>query len=145
MGRIKFAIFLICSGTLNVVSCTKGSKICRGNMNASIDHPISWNDLLKQDVDHYLVLVYSETCAHCKEVLDSNHSFPSDTLSRLFCITFDSSISVLPNPEFTIGASNTEDVWIYAVPTLIEIKDQTVINNVYGSDEVLSLLYSFKI
>ena len=145
MGNEKNILAILCflATSPSLVCCSSKSKEVYFNSNQI--RKIEWNELLDQEICHYLCLVFSDSCGHCREVLNSEQLPKLVTEQCIFGINQSPSIPTFPHPEFTIGETDINDVWIYAVPTLIEIKDKTVINNVYGSDDVLSLMYSFQI
>lgn len=147
MGKMKIvftttSILAICA---LLPSCSSKTKL-EITWESFTQSQIEWKNLLNQDSEIYLVFVYSESCGHCKAIKNDVLSFASAyTFPKIWPLPYDSSIPFSPYPELTIGASNIEDVWIYAIPTMIEIENGIVKNNVYGEDDILSLLYSYKI
>lgn len=101
---------------------------------------IDWKNLFFTAKTHYFVYIYSESCLHCKEIKDYILPYFDDENFDIFLIEFSNQIPTDYDIEKTIGKTDVESMWIFGVPTLIEIDNQMVVNNVAGKDEVLALL-----
>ena len=104
-----------------------------------INHQIQWLDLLKQDDNHYIVFVYSETCGLCHDMLDEIVAFATDEIMPTYFV--DTSTNDVPR---TINAetdmASIDEVSIIGTPTIIEIEQGKVISNIPGLDDCLSFL-----
>ena len=104
-----------------------------------LDKTISWSELLEQTNDEYFSYVYSPKCGHCndikQDVLDYGLSH-----NNFYFILYSSEIPVSYHVEHTIGKSDINDIFIVGTPTLIKVRDHTVINNIAGSKGILETL-----
>ncbi len=111
--------------------------------NVPLDQKIVWSDCLKQKEDHYLVFFYSETCAHCHEIMGDVLSFYEANVLPTFFLDIKASDTIVPisnNIDLTIGVDNIDDLFIAGTPTIIEVENWIVKANVPGSDNCLTFL-----
>ena len=108
-----------------------------------LDQKIVWSDCLKQKEDHYLVFFYSDTCAHCHEIMGDVLSFYETNIVTTYFLDIKGSDNIVPisnNIDLTIGADNIDDLFIAGTPTIIEVENWIVKANVPGSDNCLTFL-----
>ena len=103
---------------------------------------ISWNNLLSQKEERYLVFVYSETCDHCHVIQEEVISFAEDGIIQTYFIDtkISGDVTLTKDISDTIGATKIKDVAILGTPTLFEIEDAAVKANIPGQDSILSFL-----
>ena len=104
---------------------------------------LDWPDILKQKEANYLIFFYSDTCTHCQEIIEDVYYFIRDDIIKTFLInTKETSVKVpvANDTENTIGKSDVEDIFIKGTPSIIEINQATVINNIAGKDKCLTFL-----
>ena len=104
---------------------------------------IKWADILSQKESHYLVFFYSETCAHCHEIMGDVIAFSTAEIVRTYFLDIKQSETKIPiknEIDETIGATSINDLFIAGTPTIIEVEEGVVKANIPGKDECLSFL-----
>lgn len=104
------------------------------------EYKIEWKNLFFTAKSHYFVYIYSEYCLHCMEMKQYILPYFVEQKSDMFLIQYSSEILCDFETQKTIGATSVENVWIIGVPTLIEIDNGVVVNNVAGKEDILNLL-----
>ena len=108
-----------------------------------IDEKIMWSDCLSQNEDHYLVFFYSETCAHCHEIMGDVLSFKEENILKMYFLNIkeqDIKIPISNNIDLTIGIDNVDDLFIAGTPSIIEVENWIVKANIAGTDNCLTFL-----
>ena len=104
---------------------------------------IKWSTVLSQKESHYLVFFYSETCAHCHEIMGDVIAFSTAEIVKTYFLDIKQSETKIPiknEIDETIGATSIDDLFIVGTPTIIEVEEGMVKANVPGKDECLSFL-----
>ena len=104
---------------------------------------IKWADILSQKESHYLVFFYSETCAHCHEIMGDVIVFSESDIVKTYFLDIKQSETKIPiknEVDETIGASSIDDLFIAGTPTIIDVEEGMVMANVPGKDDCLSFL-----
>ena len=133
------ALFSSCSP----VESEQMNKNTSREYNIPLDKKIVWSDCLKQKEDHYLVFFYSDTCAHCHEIMGDVLSFYEANVLPTYFLDIKASDTIVPisnNIDLTIGVDNIDDLFIAGTPTIIEVENWIVKANVPGSDNCLTFL-----
>ena len=100
---------------------------------------IMWNELLNQKQRHYYSYIYSPRCGHCNEIKQEVIDYGLEH-NDFYFILYTNDIPVDYEIETTIGKSDINDVFILGTPSLIEIENSVVINNLAGSKSILMTL-----
>ena len=111
------------------------------------NNQIKWSDIFLQTDDHYLVFCYSETCDHCHQIMGDVISFSeSEIVETYFLNTKEQDIKIPIKNEviLTLGMSKVDDLFIAGTPSLLEIENHIVKNNIPGKDDCLTLLNSLR-
>ena len=119
------------------------SKNTFSEYNVPLDQKIVWSDCLSQKEDHYLVFFYSESCAHCHEIMGDVLSFYEANVLQMYFLdtkATDTKIPIGSNIDLTIGIDNANELFIAGTPTIIEVENWIVKANVPGSDNCLTFL-----
>ena len=119
------------------------SKNTFSEYNVPLDQKIVWSDCLSQKEDHYLVFFYSESCAHCHEIMGDVLSFYETNVLQMYFLdtkATDTKIPIGSNIDLTIGIDNVNELFIAGTPTIIEVENWIVKANVPGSDNCLTFL-----
>ena len=133
------ALFSSCSP----VESEQMNKNTSREYNIPLDQKIVWSDCLKQKEDHYLVFFYSDTCAHCHEIMGDVLSFYEANVLPTYFLDIKASDTIVPisnNIDLTIGVDNIDDLFIAGTPTILEVENWIVKANVPGSDNCLTFL-----
>ena len=107
------------------------------------NNQIIWSEIFKQNEDRYLVFFYSETCGHCHQIMGDVIAFSQEEITKMYYLnTKDQDIKIPINPltESTIGMDTVDELFIAGTPTIMEIKNHVVNNNIPGKDECLTYL-----
>ena len=109
---------------------------------------IFWPDCLKQFDSHYLVFFYSPTCSHCEEIMEDVQAFSSSNIVNLYYLNIkdqDEKIPISNDIKMTIGVSDIVDLFIAGTPTILEVIDGQVNDNVAGKEACLTLLNELRL
>ena len=108
-----------------------------------LDRKIIWSNCLKQKEDRYLVFFYSETCAHCHEIMGDVLAFTNDNIVTTYFLDIKASDIKIPisnNIDLTIGVDSIDDLFIAGTPSIVEVENQIVTANIAGTDNCLTFL-----
>ena len=112
------------------------------------NNQIIWSEIFKQNLDHYLVFFYSETCGHCHQIMEDVIAFSEAKIVDTYYLNTqnqDIKISIRNDIEKTIGLTDVDELFIAGTPTIIEIKNHIISNNIPGKDECLTFLNSLRL
>ena len=112
------------------------------------NNQIIWSEIFLQKEENYLVFFYSETCAHCHQIMGDVIAFSKENVAKLYYLNTkeqDIKIPIKNDVNLTIGMSTTDALFIAGTPTIIEIKNHIVSNNIPGKDECLTYLNSLRL
>ena len=133
------ALFASCSPA----ESEQKSKNAFSEYNVPTSQKIEWSNCLSQNEDHYLVFFYSETCSHCHEIMGDVLAFNEAKILPMFFLdtkASDIKIPISNNTDLTIGANSVDDLFIAGTPTIIEVENWIVKDNIAGSDNCLTFL-----
>ena len=129
------AIVMSCSPTRDITN----NKSANEQQEYLKLHEISWLETLNQKENHYIIFVYSITCGYCHEMMDEIIDFAKcDILETYFINTENSEVPI--NAETKEYITEIEELSIIGTPTILEIENKIVINNIAGIDKCLSFL-----
>ena len=139
-------IFLPCLFALTSCGGVKNEEVSQSEKQQTLldyedvsDYHIFWQDIFKQELDNYLVYIYSKKCSHCNAVKEEVISYAL-YVKNVFFIEFCDDVVVSSDITKTIGASRIEDLSILGTPTLIAIEDYIVKENIAGESAVLAFI-----
>jgi thioredoxin-related protein len=103
------------------------------------NNSITWPEILNQEEKSYIIFFYSETCAYChemqQEVIDFAITCP---LKTYFLNTSDNTVPI--KEDKVINVKNYEEASITGTPTILEVKEATITDNIAGIDDCLTYL-----
>ena len=100
---------------------------------------ISWLDALNQKENNYIIFVYSETCGYCHDMIDEIIDFAKSEILVTYFIN--SQIYKVPiSNEIKENIADINQLSILGTPTIIEIDNKIVVNNIAGIDKCLNFL-----
>ena len=105
-------------------------------------------DCLSQIEEKYLIFFYSETCGHCKEIIEDVTLFAESNIIKTYFLNIsknENKIERCSHDEIEIGIDSVEDLKIVGTPTIVEVENGVTTANVVGKDSILSFLNSKKI
>ena len=137
--------FLIVFATIAMLGCgpnKKDSSFKEISNDAFLDYDlihdklISWNDLLIQEKDSYLVYVFSTTCGHCNDIKQQilSYSLRNDDL---YFIQYNQGIPICDSDATLTATDNVDDICIFGTPSLLTIENGFLIENIAGSIRIL--------
>ena len=112
------------------------------------NNQIIWSELFNQKEDHYLVFFYSETCGHCHQIMGDVIAFSETEIVYTYYLNTQEQgfrIPIKNDVDITRGMSTVDELFIAGTPTIIEIKNHIVFNNIPGKDQCLTLLNSLRL
>ncbi len=144
----KICLFLLL--TLPLTSCSNNNiftSISDINNNISIKHnyseiseyKIKWKDVFFVAKPEYFVYFYSVSCSHCNEIKNAIIEYALNNQNTYFC---ENSKDVIISEDIsnTIGISDVSKLSILGFPTLVEIKNSKLVDNIAGIDKIKSEL-----
>ena len=100
---------------------------------------ISWFDALNQKENNYIIFVYSETCGYCHDMTDEIIDFAKSEILVTYFIN--SQIYKVPiSNEIKENIADINQLSILGTPTILEIDNKIVVNNIAGIDKCLDFL-----
>lgn len=132
-----------------VTSCSTPSLDTNNNYNSNskihsyedINHlKITWNMINNRAETHYFVYFYMENCLHCNELKDYVIPLALSNFSKIYFVIKDEEIPIGKYVKNTIGENHLDYIFIGGYPSLIEFKNNLVINNVFGKEEIKIIL-----
>lgn len=100
---------------------------------------ISWLDALNQKENNYIIFVYSETCGYCHDMMDEIIDFAKSEILVTYFIN--SQIYKVPiSNEIKENIADINQLSILGTPTILEIDNKIVVNNIAGIDKCLNFL-----
>lgn len=109
---------------------------------------INWLDSLNQNEEHYLVFFYSETCPHCHEIMEDVIEFAKEDLVKTYFSNikkYEPKITIQNDVVNTIGLKEIDDFFIAGTPSILEVKNAIVNNNIPGKDNCLTFLNKLRL
>lgn len=100
---------------------------------------INWSDILKQNKETYYVYIYSLTCTHCQEL---KNYIIGEALKRddIYFVKGSNKDVIKTEVSDTIGATEVKDIAILGYPTMLKIKNKTLVQNVAGNSKIIDIL-----
>ena len=132
---LSICILSACSQSENSSESFKAYK----EFEVVVNNSITWPKILNQEEKSYIIFFYSETCAYChemqQEVIDFAITCP---LKTYFFITSENIVPIKENK--VINVKNYEEASITGTPTILEVNDATITDNIAGIDDCLTYL-----
>ena len=104
-----------------------------------VNNSIKWPEILNQEEKSYIIFFYSETCAYChemqQEVVDFAITCP---LKTYFLNTSENTVPI--KEDKVINVKNYEEASITGTPTILEVKEASITDNIAGIDDCLTYL-----
>ncbi len=132
---LSICVLTACSQSENSSESFKAYK----DFEVVANNSITWPEILNQEENSYIIFFYSETCAYChemqQEVIDFAITCP---LKTYFLNTSENTVPIKENK--VINVKNYEEASITGTPTILEVKEATIIDNIAGIDDCLTYL-----
>ncbi len=101
---------------------------------------IDWNDSLSKD-NHYFVYYFSVTCKYCEEIRNEVVQIALKNEKAIYFCN-QNVVTQDMDPSSTIGQKEIKYLFVRGFPSLVEIEDKTVKNNMVGKTQVINYLRS---
>ena len=135
VSLLSISLLTACSQSENFSNSFKEYK----EFEVVVNNSITWPEILNQKEKSYLVFFYSETCAYChemqQEVIDFAITCP---LKTYFLNTSENTVPI--KEDKVINIKNYEEASITGTPTILEVKEATITDNIAGIDDCLTYL-----
>ena len=105
------------------------------------DRVIGFKELFNQNHDDYYVYIFSYSCGHCEDFKEEVLNIIKNN-ETMYLVKYSKEIKISSNVDNTIGAKSVEEVSILGTPTLLEIRDRTLVTNVAGKTEIRKIVSS---
>jgi len=137
---MKKIIILI--STIMLFSCSGSNQdksiIIKPHEYNEIEHlKINWIDSLNQNTNNYLIYFYQNHCAHCYDIKNEVITYALEGKIKIYFCNDINIVFYEGDLNETIGKSNIDEVFINGTPSIIEVKQKVVKDNVCGSNKVL--------
>ena len=104
---------------------------------------INLSECLSQEEEQYLVFFHSDTCGHCKEIMEDVVLFASSNIMKMYFLNVaktENRIDRCSLDEIEVGVDQVDDLKIVGTPTIMEIENGVTTMNVAGKDDCLKFL-----
>ena len=132
---LSICVLAACSQSENPSESFKAYK----DFEVVVNNSIAWPEILNQEEKSYIIFFYSETCAYChemqQEVIDFAITCP---LKTYFLNTSENTVPIKENK--VINVKNYEEASITGTPTILEVNDAVITDNIAGIDDCLTYL-----
>lgn len=142
MKLSRFIVSVLSIGL--ITSCSQGENTSESfkaykDFEVVVNNSITWPEILNQEEKNYIIFFYSETCAYChemqQEVIDFAITCP---LKTYFLNTSENTVPI--KEDKAINVKNYEEASITGTPTILEVNDTTITDNIAGIDDCLTYL-----
>lgn len=140
MKKILKSILFVFTLLLSCSTKTDSSISMEKDYDSYIYLHIKWEEIFKQFETHYLIYVYSASCGHCNEIKNEVLCFIDLNIIPVYLIVFEKGIPISNKEESKIGISSIDELSIIGTPSLIDIEEGIVKNNLGGSNKILDYL-----
>ena len=109
---------------------------------------INLAECLSQIEEDYLIFFHSETCGHCKEIIEDVVAFAESNIIKMYFLNVSKSenkIERCSRDEIETGIDSVDDLKIVGTPSIVEVEKGVTIANVAGKESCLSFLNEKKI
>jgi len=133
--KLLFVVFTLFSCSSNK---TSKEEIKYHSYSEVAEKNIDWNESLSKN-NHYYVYCYSLTCKYCEEIRNEViHIALKNVKTIYFCYQNVNKQDL--DPSQTIGTKDISHLFIRGFPSLVEVSEKTVINNIVGKTKVINEL-----
>ena len=132
---LSICVLSACSQSENSSESFKAYK----DFEVVVNNSITWPEILNQEEKSYIIFFYSETCAYCHEMQQEVIDFAiTCRLKTYFLNTSENTVPI--KEDKVINVKNYEEASITGTPTILEVKEATITNNIAGIDDCLTYL-----
>ena len=101
------------------------------------------DDCLTQIEEDYLIFFHSETCGHCKEIIEDVIAFANSNIIKTYFLNVsknENKITRCSQEEIEVGIDKPENLKIVGTPTIVEVEKGVTVANVAGKNACLAFL-----
>lgn len=132
---LSIGLITSCSQSENTSESFKAYK----DFEVVVSNSITWPEILNQEEKNYIIFFYSETCAYCHEMQQEVIDFAiTCQLKTYFLNTSENTVPI--KEDKVINVKNYEEASITGTPTILEVNDATITDNIAGIDDCLTYL-----
>lgn len=132
---LSIGLLASCSQSENTSESFKAYK----DFEVVANNSITWPEILNQEEKNYIIFFYSETCAYCHEIQQEMIDFAiTCPLKTYFLNTSENTVPI--KEDKAINVKNYEEASITGTPTILEVNDATITDNIAGIDDCLTYL-----
>lgn len=133
-----FLVFL----SLLFISCSNNKS---GGTSTELDYSIvkthiNWIDIFNQQEVDYFVYFYSTTCAHCRNIKQEMLNYYLSEKSYLYFLCMDKIDDRYKQPYDITGICDSNKLYIFGTPFLIEAKNYKVYQYYAGEKSILEFI-----
>ena len=101
---------------------------------------INWIDIFNQQEVDYFVYFYSTTCAHCRNIKQEILNYYLSEKSYLYFLCMDKIDDRYKQPYDITGICDSNKLYIFGTPFLIEVKNYKVYQYYAGEKSILEFI-----
>ena len=132
---LSICVLSACSQSENSSESFKSYK----DFEVVVNNSIAWPEILNQEEKSYIIFFYSETCAYCHEMQQEVIDFAiTCQLKTYFLNTSENTVPI--KEDKVINIKNYEEASITGTPTILEVKEAAITDNIAGIDDCLTYL-----
>lgn len=124
----------------SLTCCTKTNQKKEFDYDDYKSNIILFDRVFSVDSKKYYVYLFSKSCLHCNQIKDDIFKFIDRKIIELYLLEYYEEIPINYNVENTIGVSNINGLFFRGTPSVVEIVNHVVSNNIIGSNAVIEFL-----
>ena len=133
------AVFTSCSPSKSESSSKNAIK----EYGIITEQEVYLDDCLSQKEEEYLIFFHSETCGHCREIIEDVVAFAESNIIKTYFLDVskkENKINRCTFEEIEVGIDQVENLKIVGTPTIVGVEKGVTTANVAGKNACLSFL-----
>ena len=103
-------------------------------------YAIDWEGVFLQSEKDYFVYVYSKTCGYCNEIKQKVLSKVVEENPKIYLVEYSEKVPIITDSKSIIGKQNIEEIGIVGTPSLFEIYNYVLVDNIVGGKAIIETL-----
>lgn len=137
-------ILLLSVMCLLLCSCQKAKKVDAKTYDYDDEemtrYAIDWKGVFVQSEKDYFVYVYSKTCGYCNEIKQKVLSKVIEENPKIYLVEYSEKVPIITDSKSIIGKQNIEEIGIVGTPSLFEIYNYVLVDNIVGGKAIIETL-----
>ena len=104
---------------------------------------IQWNEVFNLAKVDYFVYIYSQTCYYCVNIKQEIITFALSDKYPTYFIEYTDDIEICYDISKTLLKDNIDEICILGTPTLLDIQNNCLMNNIVGGQKIINFLENY--